>query len=32
MPVVLAKDEQEPKLVRPSDLPIYSDESKEKKT
>ncbi|XP_025195019.1 MICOS complex subunit Mic27 [Melanaphis sacchari] len=32
MPVVLAKDEQEPKLVRPKDLSIYPDESKEKKT
>ncbi|NP_001155499.1 apolipoprotein O-like [Acyrthosiphon pisum] len=32
MPVVLAKDEQEPKLVRPRDLPIYPDESKEMKT
>lgn len=31
MPVVLAKDEQEPKLVRPKDLSIYPDESKEKK-
>jgi len=31
MPVVLAKDEQEPKLVRPSDLSIYPDETKEKK-
>jgi len=28
---VLAKDEQEPKLVRPRDLSIYPDESKEKK-
>ncbi|KAL4097976.1 hypothetical protein QTP88_022654 [Uroleucon formosanum] len=31
MPVVLAKDEQEPKLVRPRDLSIYPDQSKEKK-
>lgn len=29
--MVLAKDEQEPKLVRPKDLSIYPDESKEKK-
>jgi hypothetical protein len=31
IPAVLAKDEQEPKLVRPSDLSIYPDETKEKK-
>ncbi|VVC24874.1 Hypothetical protein CINCED_3A020642 [Cinara cedri] len=28
MPVVLAKDEQEPKLVKPRDLSIYTEESK----
>lgn len=32
MPVVLAKDGQEPKLVRPRDLSIYPEESKENKT
>jgi len=32
MPVVLAKDDQEPKLVRPRDLSIYPEESKENKT
>lgn len=31
MPVVLAKDDQEPKLVRPKDLSIYPEGSKEKK-
>lgn len=31
MPVVFAKDDQEPKLVRPKDLSIYPEESKENK-
>lgn len=32
LPVVLAKEaDQEPKLIRPKDLPVYSEEPKEKK-
>lgn len=31
IPIVLAKDGEEPKLIRPKDLAIYPEESKEKK-